>query len=239
MNCERIEPLLDALMDGALSDADRNALNAHCETCAPCAAKLHDVQIMKQLFDDMAPEIDVPLQTQASWRRAVKAEAAPKRRARLCKLSGSIAAALVVALTATFALREKPASMEMSAAVAPDAVMETEEVAMIEADGRSSRSLNAAAPLAMPMNELHMTVEALDRACDYMADLVSEYEGEMDVQRYEENGKSCANLYITLPAANVQEFLDAAAHYDVNGNALAAQFSEGDTAAMVLILKEG
>lgn len=238
MNCERIEPLLDALLDGALSDEDRHALNAHCEACAVCAEKLHDVQIMKRLFDDMAPEIDVPLQTQASWRRAVKAEAAAKKRARLFKLSGGIAAALVVALTATFALREKPARLELAAAV-PEAAMETEEVAMIEADGRSSRSLNAAAPLAMPMNELHMTVEALDKACDYMADLVSEYEGEMDVQRTEENGRPCANLYITLPAANVQEFLDAAAHYDVNGSALAAQFSDGDTAAMVLILKEG
>ena len=86
-----------------------------------------------------------------------------------------------------------------------------------------------------------MVVEDLDRTCAYMADLVSEYEGTLEVQRYETDGVDCANLYIELPAENAADFLEAAAHYDVSGtleSAANAEDAEGRV-SLLLVLKAG
>ena len=37
MNCTQIEQYLDAMMDGALSAEELNAVEAHCRGCAACA----------------------------------------------------------------------------------------------------------------------------------------------------------------------------------------------------------
>ena len=246
MICNDVDRLLDDLMDDVLSEDDRRGLESHCAGCPDCAVKLRATREMLLLFSEMAPEVDVPLQVQADWRRAVKAEADSGRVKRFYKLAGGVAAALVVAAGATFALRTAPTTEVRT--VAPMIAEEAAPVrnAMVQADGAveeadAEESIGTAVALAAPMHEIGMTVEDIDKTCAYMSDLVSEYEGGMDEQRFEEDGKACANLYIDLPAENADEFLNAASHYDVDGDmgTLTLDEAEGGRVSVLLVLKEG
>ena len=238
MNCTQTDALLDAYMDDALADGERATLAAHCAECPACAEKYRATEIMKRMFSEMAPEVDVPLTAQAGWHRAIKAEAQRTKRQRLFKMAGGIAAALVVAVGAAVALMANPAQKEVEMRSAD--LAGAQSIAMIEADGE----IDAAEAMLedadfMPMHELEMTVEDLDSVCVYMTDLVSEYEGEADVQPFEEDGRRCANLYIDLPTENADEFLSAASHYDASGSALTLGEAAGERVSMLLVLKEG
>lgn len=238
MNCTQTDALLDAYMDDALADGERATLAAHCAECPACAEKYRATEIMKRMFSEMAPEADVPLTAQAGWRRAIKAEAQRTKRQRLFKMAGGIAAALVVAVGAAVALMANPVQKEVEMRSAD--LAGAQSIAMIEADGE----IDAAEAMLedadfMPMHELEMTVEDLDSVCVYMTDLVSEYEGEADVQPFEEDGRRCANLYIDLPTENADEFLSAASHYDASGSALTLGEAAGERVSMLLVLKEG
>ena len=238
MNCTQTDALLDAYMDDALADGERATLAAHCAECPACAEKYRATEIMKRMFSEMAPEVDVPLTAQAGWRRAIKAEAQRTKRQRLFKMAGGIAAALVVAVGAAVALMANPVQKEVEMRSAD--LAGAQSIAMIEADGE----IDAAEAMLedadfMPMHELEMTVEDLDSVCVYMTDLVSEYEGEADVQPFEEDGRRCANLYIDLPTENADEFLSAASHYDASGSALTLGEAAGERVSMLLVLKEG
>ena len=237
MNCDQVDRLLDELMDDVISAENLDLLETHCETCPACAEKLNATRDMKRLFSDMAPEVDVPLETQAKWRRAVRAEADKRGMKRFYRLAGGIAAVLVVAFGATFALRSQPAQMQP---MTYESRGVDQNIAMIETDGAMEESISTAASRAMPMHEVAMTVADLDRTCEYMADLVSEYEGSMDEQRFDEDGRACANLYIELPAENAAEFLNAASHYDVEDRASAVDIdtSAEERVSVLLVLKE-
>lgn len=245
MNCTQVDRMLDDLMDGVLSDADLRELEAHCANCETCAVKLSATREMMQLFSEMDDEVDVPLQAQARWRSAVKAEARKGGMKRFYRMGAGIAAVLVVALGATFALRSRPTELPKANLTAGNAAM-VPNMAMIEADGQSDEmlseeeSIDTAVSRGIPMHEIAMTVESLDATCEYMADLVSEYEGSLDQQRFEEDGRACANLYIELPAGNIEEFLNAASHYDVDGGLeLPTQLeAEGEQVSVLLVLKE-
>ena len=76
LNCAQTDALLDALMDGALTDADRQSLNAHCAGCTACAERLRLTEEMRRMFSETAPELDVPLTAQAAWRGAIRQERA-------------------------------------------------------------------------------------------------------------------------------------------------------------------
>lgn len=140
------------------------------------------------------------------------------------------------------AVLEAEAAMEEA-----DSVNEADSLVMAggfmadEAVEAAEESIDTAVSRAMPMHEWTVTVEDLDRTRAYMEDLVSEYEGTIEAQRYETDGAECANLYIELPAENAGDFLEAAAHYDVNGaleGAADAVDSEGRV-ALLLVLTTG
>ena len=240
MDCTQVDRLLDELMDEVIAPEDLRALEAHCDTCPACAAKLNATRDMQRLFADMAPEADVPLNVQANWRRAVKEEAGKiGGMKRFYRYAAGIAAALVVAVGATLALNSRPARELAPAAVESDMAR---GVAMIEADGLTEAAdeeeIGTAVSRAMPMHELSMTVEDLDRTCAYVSDLVREYEGDADEQRFDEEGRPCANLYIELPTENAQEFLSAAAHYDLDDETMPEIEAAGERVSMLLVLKE-
>ena len=236
MNCIQVDQLLNDLMDEVISPDDLRALEAHCDDCPTCRSKLNATRDMLRLFADMAPEADVPLNVQAKWRSAVKAESKKVRAKGLYRWAAGIAAALVVAIGATFML-----NMPQSATPLMEAAPMARSVAMIEADGleASEEAIDTAVSRPVPTLELAMTVEDLNRTCAYMADLISEYEGGMDEQRFDKDGRACANLYIDLPAENAAEFLNAASHFDL-GHAEMPDIdaSEADRVVMLLVLKE-
>ena len=107
MKCEQTELWLDRLMDGELTDDERRALEAHGQSCPDCAEQIHAALTMKALFDDMPDEVDVPLEAQARWRGAVRAEARQKKMKRLYRWVGSAAAALLVVAGIGWALNAR------------------------------------------------------------------------------------------------------------------------------------
>lgn len=125
-----------------------------------------------------------------------------------------------------------------------DGACEAEAVtyeAAARADAADVRANGTDAGAAVPTHERRMRVQDLERTCAYMADLISEYEGDLDIQRFEADGAQCANLFIDLPAENAADFLNAAAHYDT-GDASepepAADFGEGRVTLLLELTEE-
>lgn len=277
MNCTQLDQYLDAMLDGTLTADALKSVEDHCQGCAACAEKLKANRQMMRVFAEMAPEMDVPLQAQARWREAVRSEAGrPARRS--FRLIGGIAAALVVALGATFALKTpagdgtKMHSMQMEQSAdaaqsdermlsaAPAMEFEAADDALIEADGaaesvvmaeeaeaaQEAEAVNFAAEAAnmpvksvgAPMREIGMVVEDVNRVCDYARDLAQEYEGDIDIQHFDEDGVACANLYIDLPAANAPEFLEAMRHFDHSGAPVDAFNVDGETSLLLVLRSE-
>ncbi|MBR6186694.1 MAG: DUF4349 domain-containing protein [Clostridia bacterium] len=71
MDCKEFSNLLDAYMDGALSDAEAARMQAHAEECADCAS-LMTVRLDCRRADE---EIQVPDAFSSSWRRMIEEEA--------------------------------------------------------------------------------------------------------------------------------------------------------------------
>ena len=105
MDCSQVRDALDLLMDGALDDAQRQAMEAHGRECPDCAAAIRSTLQMKALFDQMEPEADVPLEAQAAWRGAVRAEAKRQKQRRLTRWIASAAAAVVAVVGVGMAFR--------------------------------------------------------------------------------------------------------------------------------------
>lgn len=152
MDCNQVNGMLDLLMDGALDDAGRSALEAHGRDCPECAAAIRSTLQMKALFDQMEPEADVPLEAQARWRAAVKAEARQQRQKRMRRWIASVAAAAVVlvGIGAAFTMKGAPkqsAPQYADSAVAPAAEREAEPA--LASGGVVSNDRGDAAPGAV------------------------------------------------------------------------------------------
>ena len=52
MRCERVLKLLDAYVDGALSESDARSIASHLQYCPNCRKKWQEAQNLKQLLDD-------------------------------------------------------------------------------------------------------------------------------------------------------------------------------------------
>ena len=219
MNCNQIGSCLDRLLDDELSAEELEALEAHAAHCEACASELRAARGLKAMMADMAPEMDVPLEAQAKWRGVIRQEAAVARRKRWYRYAGGIAAALVVLLGASLLMRPAPSRgsapmMAMEAAGAADLAKGPAQIGMIEADGTmdvEAAGEEAVIADAAPMCEVTVRVDDLDEACGYIADLIEEYEGTMDEQRFESDGAPCANLFIKVPGESASEFLNAVA----------------------------
>ncbi len=277
MNCTQLDQYLDAMLDGTLTADELKLVEDHCQGCAACAEKLKANRSMMRMFAEMAPEMDVPLPAQARWREAVRNEARRPTR-QYFRLIGGVAAALVVALGATFALRTPAGDGARMSAVqtedhaaavengkrmlsaAPAMEFEAADDALIEADGAAesvvmaeeaedaedAEAVSFAAEAAnmpvktaaAPMHEIGMVVEDVNRVCEYARDLAQEYEGDIDIQLFDEDGVACANLYIDLPAANAPEFLEAMRHFDHSGAPADAFDADGQTSLLLVLRSE-
>ena len=105
MSCERFMDQLDAYLDGALTAEEMRQMEAHADGCAKCAEELNAGRQLVQMLRGLDDEIVVPLDVQAGWRRAVRREISAKKRKRLYRALGTVAAALVVMIGSTLALR--------------------------------------------------------------------------------------------------------------------------------------
>ena len=124
MNCAEFNGLLNALLDGELSDGQRRDMEAHGRACPECAEALRQTMQLKALFAEMEPEVEVPLQAQAKWRGAVREEVRRRAHKRTLRWIGTAAAAVVVLAGAGWA---------MSLRNAPDRSAEAKMLAVNEA----------------------------------------------------------------------------------------------------------
>lgn len=120
MNCEEARKLIDAYIDGELSEAEKRALMDHAQACEMCAQELEAAELLRDTLSNMDEDVQVPLQAQAAWRNAVRAEA-KKKNSRKWMRVGYAAAAVVLLIGSGLALREapQPQSPVMLAAGAP------------------------------------------------------------------------------------------------------------------------
>lgn len=109
MNCEEARVLLDAYIDGELSQEEMRALMDHVEACEECAQELEAAKLLRDTLAHMDDEVQVPLAAQAAWRSAVRAEAKKKNAKKWMRMAYAAAAALVLVVGGAFAFRELPA----------------------------------------------------------------------------------------------------------------------------------
>ena len=141
MNCSQVNDLLDQLMDGELSDEQRQAMEAHGRECAECAAAIRSTMQLKALFAEMSPEADVPLAAQAKWRNAVRDASKQGRQRHLRRWIASAAAAAVVLVGVSLAFSQRIAPKQsVDAMPALEAAVGDEAVA-ISADGAGEARL--------------------------------------------------------------------------------------------------
>ena len=105
MKCEEFLPMLDAYIDEELDAAQRARLLKHAEGCPSCQSELRRAEALKRALADFDGDPVVPLPAQAAWRQAIKKESRRRRLRRVYQAAGAVAAALVVLVGSTFALR--------------------------------------------------------------------------------------------------------------------------------------
>jgi len=103
--CEKIRSMLDDYVDDLLTPEEIEFMKAHAEKCERCAEEIRLSDIIKNELKGMDDHVIVPLQAQAAWRNAVKKEIRNKKFKKVYKALSSVAAALIVLVGATFALR--------------------------------------------------------------------------------------------------------------------------------------
>ena len=105
MNCKEFSNLLDAFMDGSLSDAEADRMRAHAAECDACAALLSLRQDCRQMEEDL----QVPEGFSSSWRRMIREENGmeeKKEKKFNWKAWASAAAALVFVIGGTLITRD-------------------------------------------------------------------------------------------------------------------------------------
>ena len=210
MNCEQMRAMLDAYIDGELSAEEMRALRDHAATCEDCRNELEAAELVRDALAHMDDDVSVPLEAQAAWRNAVRAEAGKRSRKRMLRVVYGLAAALVVAIGCTAVLRSdalnpqnvvtldagvQARGVELSAMVATDGESDAVEAAnSISGDGYSAWKKYAVADV--------------DRACQTLEELTAEYSGTATTDRGEADRE--AMYRIELPAAYMEDFLNAA-----------------------------
>ena len=108
MNCDAFRQKIDAYMDGELSRDERTEMNQHARECEECGRMLEDVKTLSACLAELNEGLTVPLEAQAAWRKAIRAEGSGSRKrsvGRFTKGLAAVAAALVVLVTGTYVSR--------------------------------------------------------------------------------------------------------------------------------------
>lgn len=82
MKCQEIETRLIEYMDGALTPAERRAVDLHAQACAACAQRIHGFADVSGLLDSWEP-IEVSASFNAELQRRLREEPVAPFRSRL------------------------------------------------------------------------------------------------------------------------------------------------------------
>ncbi len=118
-SCRRIDSLVTPYVDGELAAADRETVDRHVRLCPPCRSRVDAERAVRAALDARRPALTgqcAPSSLAARCAAALRvpADARPHRRVRLAPLA--VAAALVMALAASFLYRATDSSARLMAA---------------------------------------------------------------------------------------------------------------------------
>ncbi len=108
MNCGKFESLIDPYLDGELDQLARRSMDAHARNCPACGARLDMATKLMTMCAELDEGLQIPLDAQASWRKAVREEAKARKKrgaGSLVVRLGTLAAALVVLVGGTMMFR--------------------------------------------------------------------------------------------------------------------------------------
>lgn len=235
MDCAQLGEMLDLLMDDALDDAGIQALEAHGRKCPECASAIRSTLQMKALFDQMEPEADVPLEAQARWRGAVRAEAKAQKQRRLRRWLASAAAALVVLVGVGLAFRLQGAPKQNATALYDESAAARIEEKAAEpalASGNAVTHVRSNAASGVVVEADGMADEALAVVDSEMGMAVSEAAYEAEEAAADQRTPTCAlNLRVEDVAVACERIRDLAQEYEAVADIQAA----GDGAANVYV----
>ena len=214
MNCDQINEMLDLMLDDALTDEQRAAMEAHGRECPACADAIRRATQLKALFSEMEPEVDVPLEVQAGWRSAVRKAAGQRRRTRLYRWLGTVAAVAVLGVGLTLGLHGVPA--RNAAISAGEQGLLSEKASLTTESIESTAAPEAAMPERIAADEVPMEgaviesdggVNAAAGAMDagMMEEVAEEEEAmEEDAVFFAEEAPVCAAAKQRAPACEVR-----------------------------------
>lgn len=122
--CEKYVPALSALADGELSEAERDEVLAHLETCEGCRAYLAELSAMHAALDEME-EYDAPEGFAEGVLARLHESAAPKKRTHRTAWLASAACAAIVIFAVGGPLRGQFGAKSASDGTATEAAMLT------------------------------------------------------------------------------------------------------------------
>lgn len=222
MNCEEARRLLDAYIDGELPEDEARALLDHAQACAVCGRELKAAEILRESLLHMDDELVVPLEAQAAWRSAVRAQARKRNTRRLLRMAYAAAAALVLAVGGFAALHstlkeqpDQPMLLEIEAAGADT---------LLARDG--GRQVAAADESEDYTVLKKISVEAVEEALEKFEMLAAEYDGVC----VRSGDESCR---IELPCAYMDDFLSAASRIGTEQFMEVAD-AQGETAVILI-----
>ena len=131
MNCEQIRERLDELLDGELSDRDKQAVEQHVATCDACRAELDALRQTTDLVRSL-PRAEAPAGLAQSVRASIAQQAAARSRATLwrwARVGGWLAAAATLVVVIRYVPWETRTDRSTVAAPEPavSGRMETEK----------------------------------------------------------------------------------------------------------------
>jgi len=224
MNCEEARRLLDAYIDGELSEAEKRALMDHAQACEMCAQELEAAELLRDTLSHIDDDVQVPLQAQAAWRSAVRAEAKKKNTRKWMRAGYAAAAALVLLIGGGIALHEMPqeqpqvlitraagASVAANELIAKDGMAQAVDTADASADYTAWKKISSDYP---------------DQDREALKMLAAEYNAA-----YVEQGTDIVR--INLPQGYLEDFLNASSRI---GTELSIEMKCDDSQADYVII---
>lgn len=108
MDCTKFKELLDVYLDSELDQEARTEMIRHADRCPECGERMESMTRLLTMCAELDEGLTVPLDCQASWRKAVWEEAARRRVPRMrawMKGLAAVAAALTLLVGSTAAMR--------------------------------------------------------------------------------------------------------------------------------------
>lgn len=236
MNCDGFGRLLDAYIDGELHEEELRQFMDHAQNCENCRIALREAEMLRDLMKDMDDDVAVPLEAQAAWRGAVRAEAKKLKLRRAMKFAYAAAAALIVLVGTTVAfnaVNEKgadTAQMQPMMMRAAGTEAETEELIARDGDTAAASADYSQAYTAMKK----ISAGNYDEACMTVELLCQEYTGTFTAEAAAEGEKNAVSYRIELPYEYMADFLNAASRI---GDEIESEIDEAKQQTAVVLIQ--